>query len=55
MNVTLQCHYCGNEDNKMSWADFGKIVEDTTKEIKCKCGKWILKDGIMGHKHNAHK
>ena len=55
MNITLQCHYCGSEEVKMSWEEFGEIALDTTKEIKCKCGKWILKDGIMGHKYNAGK
>jgi hypothetical protein len=51
MNITLQCHYCGNEDVKMTWAEFGTYAKDITKEIKCKCGKWLLKDGNLGHKH----
>lgn len=51
MNITLECHYCGNGDNKMSWEQFGKLAQDPTAEIKCKCGKWLLKDGNLGHKH----
>jgi hypothetical protein len=50
-SITLQCHYCGNEDNKLPM-DL-KTEEMETMAIKCKCGKWLVKDGIMGHKHNA--
>lgn len=51
MNITLECHYCGNEDTKMTWERFGELASDPTAEIKCKCGKWLLKDGNLGHKH----
>jgi hypothetical protein len=50
MNITLQCHYCGNEDVKLAIEDF---KDDMT--IKCKCGKWLVKNGIMGHKHNSER
>jgi hypothetical protein len=50
-NFTLQCAYCGSEDIKLSW-DMAK-GELETMTIKCKCGKWLVKDGIMGHK--AHE
>jgi hypothetical protein len=50
-SITLQCHYCGNEDNKLP---IDLTEEDMNNmRIKCKCGKWLVKDGIMGHKHNT--
>ena len=53
MNITLQCHYCGNEDNKL---DMVMPIDEINKlRIKCKCGKWLIHDGVMGHKYNAHK
>lgn len=30
-------------------------VEQETLSIKCKCGKWLVKDGIMGHKAHEGK
>jgi hypothetical protein len=54
MTITLQCAYCGSEDVKLPIRRMSQ-EEMTTLTIKCKCGKWLVKDGIMGHKHNADK
>lgn len=53
MEITLQCAYCGSEDIKFP----AKLTKDQmeTMTIKCKCGKWLVKDGIMGHEHNKGK
>lgn len=51
MKVTLQCAYCGSEDVKIELR-MPKEEQDTLT-IKCKCGKWLVKDGVMGHKNNA--
>lgn len=50
MKVILQCHYCGSEDVKITI----KEMNDETLTIKCKCGKWLVRNGIMGHKHNDY-
>lgn len=51
MNITLQCAYCGSEDVKLPLTM--PREEQETLTIKCKCGKWLVKDGIAGHKDNA--
>ena len=51
MNITLQCHYCGNEDNKL---DASTPVEElNAMTIKCKCGRFLIREGIMGHIDNV--
>lgn len=50
MNITLQCAYCGNEDHKM---DINTPPDELVNmTIKCDCGRWLVRDGIMGHIDN---
>lgn len=52
MNVlTIQCAYCGSEDIKLDVYTPKEELDVMT--IKCKCGKWLIKNGIMGHKNNV--
>lgn len=51
MKITLQCAYCGNEDIKVSLEEFEMRKIGLT--IQCKCGKYLIKNGVMGHKFNA--
>ncbi len=51
MKVTLQCAYCGNEDVKISMNAVAKKID--TFSLKCKCGKWLVRNGIMGHQNNV--
>jgi hypothetical protein len=51
MKFTLQCAYCGSEGADIH----SDKVDPDTLTIKCKCGKWLVKDGIMGHKNNVGK
>lgn len=51
LQITLQCAYCGSEDVRLPINL--QTDELDTMTIKCKCGKWLVKDGIMGHKHNS--
>lgn len=52
--LTLQCAFCGSEDVKVP---LGLTKEEySTITIKCKCGKWLVKNGIiMSHKDNETK
>lgn len=50
MQLTIVCAYCGSEDVRMPFEELGEKAETLT--IQCKCGKWLCKDGIMGHKAN---
>lgn len=49
--MIIQCAYCGNEDLKLDLTMPEEELNAMT--VKCKCGKWLIKNGIMGHKNNV--
>jgi hypothetical protein len=53
MKITLQCAYCGSEDVKLESTMPVDELQHLT--IKCKCNKWLVRDGIMGHKNNVRE
>lgn len=44
--ITLQCASCGSEDAKMPVGKRKKFYDALS--IQCKCGNWLVKDGVMG-------
>ncbi|MDQ0340252.1 hypothetical protein J2S00_003057 [Caldalkalibacillus uzonensis] len=51
LSITLQCAYCGSEEVKMTIGQLSRLKKD----IRCKCGKWLVKDGKLGHKHTEER
>ncbi|MED1794995.1 hypothetical protein P4V54_20175 [Brevibacillus nitrificans] len=48
--ITLQCSNCGSEEAMMPIGKRKKFYDELS--IQCKCGKWLVKDGVMGSPSN---
>ncbi|MBM7106869.1 hypothetical protein [Brevibacillus laterosporus] len=48
--ITLVCMSCGSEESKIPIGKQNSFYD--TFSIQCKCGKWLIENGVFAQKEN---